>query len=114
MLPKKRRIERKVFPLILSQGKRYNSSHILLSVALQDEKLHPSRFSFSVSKKIARLAVDRNRIRRRGYSIVLKNLQSLSTGFLCFFTLKKGSYPLSFEDMEKEVLILLKVSGVLS
>ncbi len=115
MLPKKRRISRKEFPYILSKGKRYNSPHLLLYVAKIDNspETKDSRFSFSISKKVHPLAVDRNKSRRRGYSIINKNLAKIRPGYLCFFSFKKGNGEVSFNDLEKEVLELLSASGVI-
>ncbi len=115
MLPKNRRISRKEFPYILTKGKRYNSPNFLLYVA-RDEGLNketPSRFSFSVSKKVCKNAADRNRQRRRGYSVVSHLIKNTKPGFLCFFSFKKGSGGSSFINLEKEVPELLSLSSVL-
>jgi|SRR3989344_114624 len=114
MLPKKRRISRKEFPYILKNGKRYNSPSLLLYVAPADQDgSKESKFSFSVSKKVCPKAVDRNRFRRWGYSIVRGSLEQVRSGYFCFFSFKKTLKPISFSVLEKEARELLSLSGVL-
>src|SRR3989338_9997717 len=104
MLPKKRRISRKEFPYILKNGKRYNSPSLLLYVAPADrDGSKESKFSFSVSKKVCSKAVDRNKLRRWGYSVVSDNLKQIGFGYFCFFSFKKTLKPNSFSVLEKEV-----------
>jgi ribonuclease P protein component len=107
MLPKKRRLTKQMFPSVLSGGKRFYSLHFLAYISHINTK-EPSRFAFSVSKKICKNAVDRNRLRRQGYSIVSKYIKEVKPGFLVLFSFKKAPYPLSFGDMEKEVISILQ------
>ncbi len=114
MLPKKRRIQRSQFSSILSAGKRYTTPHLLAYVALQSEKMSAeSQFSFSVSKKVCKLAVDRNRFRRRGYSTINTYLSRINPGFLIFFSFKKGSEGISFDTLYAEVSDILSRVGIL-
>ena len=115
MLPKKSRVSRKEFLKILNSGKKYNSPHILLYVVNLGlkESIKESKFSFSVSKKASSLAVDRNKYRRQGYSIINKHIKFIKPGFICLFSFKKGLPPLKFDILEKEIMELLSVSGVL-
>jgi len=112
MLPKQRRIERKLFPQIISTGKRFNSTHLLLyKVTL--EASTPSKFSFSVSKKVCKHAVDRNKHRRRAYSIVSKCIKQAKPSFLCFFSFKKDACSITYKDLEKEIVFLLGSASVI-
>jgi ribonuclease P protein component len=115
MLPKNRRISRKEFPLIMKNGRRFNSPHLLLYIYHDSQKNTElkSRFSFSISKKIMPKAVDRNTYRRRGYSVVSSTLPNVGPNKVCFFVYKKGAYPIIFSDLSKEVLGLLREAGVL-
>lgn len=73
MLSKNCRVGRKVFPLVLKGGKRMSLP--LFSVAIFDEKTaEPARFSVVVSKRIARTAVMRNKMKRRVYGAIQKEL----------------------------------------
>ena len=115
MLSKKRRILRKEFPKILSKGKKYNSLYLIVYITPVDlkNKNHESKFSFSISKKICPLSVDRNKFRRWGYSIINRHTNKIKIGYLCFFSFKKGSSQLSFDTLEKEILELLSESNML-
>lgn len=112
MLPKNRRIQKKLFSNTVLLGKRYNSPHFLAYVT-EIDRSKQSLFSFSVSKKVCKGAVDRNRLRRQGYSIVSKHLKEVLPGFTCFFSFKKGSGTIKFEEMEKEMGSILNNAGVI-
>lgn len=112
MLPKNRRIQKKLFSSTVLQGKRYNSPHFLAYIT-EIEKSKQSLFSFSVSKKVCKGAVDRNRLRRQGYSIVSKYLKEVLPGYTCFFSFKKGSNSIKFDDIEKEIGSVLNNAGII-
>ena len=112
MLPKKRRIPRELFPRILSESKHYNSQNLFLYSIRINQSL-PSRFSFSISKKICKNAVDRNKYRRRGYSIINHHIKQIEQGYLCFFSFKKGSGKTTFKILEEQIIYLLHKASVL-
>ena len=64
MLSKPKRMLREDFPS-LSKGAFFKSNSVLNFRFKKN--LNSSKFSFSVSKKVAKNAVDRNRMRRQGY-----------------------------------------------
>lgn len=114
MLPKTRRIERISFKNILTEGKRYNSKSFVLYLAkigLYGAET-PSRVAFSVSKKVIKTAVGRNRLRRRGYSILGKYLQGLKPGFYIFFVYK-NEFEKDYSILEEEIKGLLSSATVL-
>lgn len=111
MLPKKRRISRTEIETVLKSGARHNSPHLLLY--LYKNGLNYSKFSFSVSKKVAKTAVSRNKQRRRGYSIITKKGVSIKPGFSCLLVFKKGADLIKFESLEKEISELLYSVNVL-
>ena len=111
MLPKKRRIERSLFSFVLAEGKKYHSNSLILNVVVNNKI--PTKFSFSVSKKILKKAIDRNKYRRRGYSIINKHIKRVKTGYVCFFVFKKESTTVSFDNLEKEIVYLLTKSSVI-
>ncbi len=114
MLPKTRRIERKYFKQILTQGKRYNSQSFSLYLSKNDEGSTetPSKVAFSVSKKVVKTAVGRNKLRRRGYSAISKNIKSIKPGFLLFFVYKKD-YEKDYVKIESEIQTLLSPALVI-
>jgi|SRR3989344_6814148 len=109
MLSKKRRISKKHFPYILTKGKRYNTPHLLMYINRVDSgnQNQASQFSFSISKKVAPKAVDRNKYRRRGYSVIRRHINRIKSGYLLLFSFKKGRANLKFSELEKEILELL-------
>ncbi len=114
MLPKNRRISRKEFGHILGNSKRYNSPSLLLYIAkIASNKPTPSKVSFSVSKKVCKTAVGRNRLRRLGYSVLGKYLLNVKEDLLLLFVFKKDSQNLDFVKLDKEIQWLLSDSGVI-
>jgi len=113
MLPKNRRIARKDFLYVLQNGKRWNSPILLLNIAKMSKDGINSQFAFSVSKKVAKLAVDRNKLRRRGYSIIEKKIDGIKTGYFFLFSYKKGAEKLKYQKIEEEVVRLLESSFML-
>ncbi len=110
MLKTSRRIGRGVFPttkpdLFLS-GKFFNLSIYKLGSI--------SKFSFSVSKKISKSAVLRNKLRRLGYGAVQELLKDVKPGFLVRFSITTLAKSVKeTEQMKDEVKILLNKAGVL-
>jgi ribonuclease P protein component len=113
MLSKSRRISKADFPYILAQGRRFNSEHLLLYSAPMKNTAEPSRFSFSISKKVAAKASDRNRQRRRGYASLHNLLPFLKTGSFSFFSFKKGGHAIPAAVIGSEARKLLLEAGVL-
>jgi len=117
MLPKNRRIPKQEFPYILSSGKRVSSPHLLLYISpIPQKKAQLSRFTFSVSKKIAKKAVERNKLRRWGYASIrniLKNIKENGSGYFLFFSFKKNSISLGYKTVETEIQELLSAADML-
>lgn len=61
------------------------------------------RFSFVISKKVAKTAVGRNKLRRRGYSTLATLLPSFKKKCAGIFFLKKGVAELSLSGFEYEM-----------
>ncbi|MFA6094558.1 MAG: ribonuclease P protein component [Candidatus Paceibacterota bacterium] len=112
MLPKKERIKREEMESILAKGALKHSR--LFSVRVMKKDVLLSKYSFVVSKKVAKLAVERNLLRRRGYSII-KELQSrIVPGFNIVFFYKKGVEGASFVELKKEIENFLKINKLIS
>lgn len=85
MFPKNRRIPRKMFPLLSNGAKTFKNSLFLLRFVLKGK---PSRFCFSVSKKVAKNAVARNKMRRAGYRLLEKHLSAVLPNVLALFSFR--------------------------
>ena len=102
MLPKNRRISRKLFKPLLESRKYFNSAHFSLRLASSDR----ARIAISVSKKISKSAVVRNKIRRRLYSAMRGILPSLRGG-LYLVIAKSGSEKIRGRELENELKSLV-------
>lgn len=81
MLPKKNRISRKDFPSHKMQGFRVFSP-LFSAVFYKENKLVvESRASIVVSKKTAKTAVVRNKLRRRFYNLLAPHFKSVLAPF---------------------------------
>jgi ribonuclease P protein component len=74
MLPKRERIPRSQFAGLLQSRAYKNSAHFTLRTAPSPSG---ARFAVSVSKKVSKSAVVRNRVRRRAYTALPKAGQGL-------------------------------------
>lgn len=72
-----------------------------------------SRFAVSISKKVVKGAVDRNRFRRFAYKAIQENLSNINDGALFFFSYKKMKEVKDFQSIKLEIEGLLRKSGYL-
>lgn len=105
MLPKNRRIPRKMFPFLFKGGQTYKNGVFLLRLAVKQGQ--KSRFSFSVSKKISKSAVVRNRLRRTGYRLLQNRLDGIKPNVYALFSFlklptNKGEISEHLEDILKK------------
>ena len=94
MLPKKNRVDKKLVDQIFKEGRFINSpgltfKFIKTNSSLVAKKPLLSRVSFIVPKSVAKLAVTRNFLRRRGYSALEKHLSQFPAGLRGVFVFKK-------------------------
>lgn len=101
MLPKKHRINRKLFEEVVKKGKSFFSPYLSLKIAPTIE--NQSRFAFVVSSKVSKKAVERNKIKRRARSIVQKNLSKIKKQINAIIFFKKGAEKMTFQELEKEI-----------
>lgn len=109
MLPKSRRISQAEAKELFTRGANFHSPNFMLKVLRGSGE---SRFAVSISKKVAASAVARNRIRRRVYSSVYRILPTARSGFRIGFSAKPGAKDLSFDDLYREIGLLLKKAGI--
>lgn len=74
MFKKSARLSRSEFMSFLSSGKRYHSSSLTITFTPGQTV----RAAAVVGKKVAKQAVDRNRIRRRLYATLLRSVRDVS------------------------------------
>jgi ribonuclease P protein component len=87
MLPKRNRVNKKEVDLIFKQGRFLNSPSLTFKFIIINE--NGRKISFIAPKSIAKLAVKRNFLRRKGYNVLQKYINSFPTGILGVFVFKK-------------------------
>lgn len=91
MLPKKYRVNKKGIDLLFKEGKSINSDNLIFKFLNIDGD--EGKISFIAPKNIAKSAVERNRLRRLGYSALKNYLGSLAPGIQGVFIFKKYQAP---------------------
>lgn len=103
MLKKTHRLDRKGVVEVFKSGKFVNSATLTFKF-IQTPSPH-ARISFIVPKGVAKLAVKRNLLRRRGYSALEKHFKDFSKGLAGVFIFKKYQEDISVLQNEiKSVL----------
>ena len=110
MLKKQYRLRRNSdFRRIYRQNKSLSTKYLVLYP--RKVKGEGIRVGFSVSKKIGKANV-RNLVKRRLSEIVRQNLDLITPGYDLVFVARPPIVALSYGELEKNVLFLLKKSGV--
>lgn len=98
MLPKSKRLGTKAFTEIMEKGRSFHNPFLILKVI---PSLSESVFALSVPKKVSKLAVDRNKIKRQIYSII-EDID-YKPGYKIVLIIKVGFDKLSFKDLQVEI-----------
>ena len=107
MLPKAYRLPGKDFKKITSSG-RHIPGQLFGAVILKSSKAEPSRFGFIVSAKVAKKAVDRNRIKRLLREAVRVHLSHSSSGYDAILLAKRSLKDVSLKEVSAAVGDLFK------
>lgn len=117
MLSKKNRADKKTIDNIFKKGTFVGSANLVLKY-IKENKGETAHISFIAPKSVAKKAVDRNRLRRRGYFVLLKYIKYFPAGFSGAFIFGKNSLVLfggrkkekynPILDLDKEVNSVLK------
>ncbi len=100
MLPKNRRIPRDILKNLTGPYKVFHTTHF--SVRIVRGKDTRARFSVSVSKKVSKKAVARNKVRRRTYSAIGGSLLGIAPG-LYLFSAKPGADKIKGDVLRSEL-----------
>jgi ribonuclease P protein component len=101
MLPRKHRINRKLFEEVAKKGKSFSCPYFSVKIAPATE--NQSRFTFVVSSKISKKAVVRNKIKRRTRNIVAKLIPKIKKQINAIIFFKKGVETLTFAELQKQI-----------
>ncbi len=107
MLPAKHRLtKQKDFERLFADGRGYYTK--FLGIKKTANNLEISRFGVIVSNKISKKAVVRNKLKRQIRAIIRKHLNNILSGYDWAVVCLPPVLNLSFEELEKEVLFVLK------
>jgi len=98
MLKKKQRLSRGEFAHLLKHGKRLHSPYFSLLYT----PVEGTKCGLVVGKKIAKKAVERNKLRRKIYTIFGENL-TLLDGFHCAILTRPSITSLSYSELKTEM-----------
>ncbi|MFA5742426.1 MAG: ribonuclease P protein component [Candidatus Paceibacterota bacterium] len=105
MLPKENRlVKKRDFEKVLKQGKGFKQKTLFLKTV--ENNLPQSRFGIIVSKKTAKKAVDRNKIKRQIREIIWKNINKIKKGYDLVFI----AWPLIKNEGYQEKLSIIESS----
>jgi ribonuclease P protein component len=109
MLPKASRLSRAEAET-LKNGKSVFTTLLSLRIVPAEE----TKFSVSVPKKVAKSAVDRNRIRRKCYGAIEKVAGDIKKPIRGMFFPKAEVRTISHEKLVAEVVLVFKKAGIIS
>lgn len=110
MLPKEKRLTRALFDQVLQGGRSFHSAHLTLRILFVPAT--KARFAVSVSKKTAKNAVDRNRLRRRAYAVLSRLFPTVERPLPAIVFFKPNAGSLAYEEIKNEIFFLLEKSGL--
>lgn len=96
--------KRKEFSYVYRRGKKFSSNY--LNVVVADSRFD-LKIGFSVSKKVGNSVV-RNKIKRRLREICRLNITCFPKNKMFVFVARNSANTASYQDLEKDVLFLLK------
>ena len=95
---------------VLKNGAMIKSDLFVLKY--MKNKKEESRFSFVVSQKISKKAVERNRLKRRFREIIRKDLHNIKKGFDIVILARKKAKVSDFADLKKSLKFLFKKASL--
>ncbi|MFN3926521.1 MAG: ribonuclease P protein component [Pseudanabaenaceae cyanobacterium] len=114
MLPLAHRLHRRDFELIYERGDRFHSQYFKLRRWLDPTTTgQPARIGIVVSKKIAKLATQRNRLKRQIRAMLLPYLPQLKPDLQIIVTITSVTDPVSFHELAGDLHKLLLKAEVL-
>lgn len=115
-LPQVHRLKhRQDFQAVYGKGRRYHGSHLTL-ISLEDsgpDKPLPSRFGISISKKVSKKAVVRNRLKRQIRAVIRQLLPEIATGWRGIIIIRPGAIECNYEHFLRELKQLLVKANII-
>ena len=99
------------FVRVQSSGRKARSAHFVLATLPLDARPDsPSRLGVTITTKVDKLAVGRNRLRRRIRELFRRSTDRIKPGFQVVFIALNGATNLTFDEVTEEFFVLLKRS----
>ena len=113
MLAKKHRLTgRSILEEVKKEGSLYQSDSFGILVRKRTEG-GPPRFAFIVSTKISKVAVVRNKAKRRLREVVKQKIDKVANGYDVLFLTKKKTLEKKSKELAKEVEKVFKESDLI-
>lgn len=91
-----------------------NSEIFYLNIYYLPEIFNHPKVVFSCSKKVSLSAVVRNKLRRRGFSVMASFVKNIKSGYVLMFSYKKKSENSTYDEVKSEITRLINLSKVLN
>lgn len=114
MLPKQHRLPGYLVLKTLNSTNTHHSPLFSLKILETKENNHPSMAGFIVSIKLSKLAVNRNRLKRRLKAAFYSELKNLKPNYQLVFLAKHPLKSASFKDIKKSLTNLLKQANLIT
>lgn len=111
MLPKKNRIDKKLFPEFIKRAKTFSSENIYLKTAPNCSK--NKSFVFVASLKVSKKASGRNKLKRRARAITYFLLKDVSAGTCAAVFFKPSIKNKKYAEIKKELTSLYKKAKII-
>lgn len=106
MLPKKKRVTKDIFQIIMKKGNMLSNSLFSFRYLNQENP----QYAFVVPKSVAKRAVVRNKLRRQGYNAI-RTMDTLSG--LGVFMYKKQNKEVPFSEIKESIKSLLNKAKII-
>ncbi len=116
LLPKSYRLPSYLIPKVLQTGNKYYCK-LFTMLVLENKYLaaaSPSRFAVIISAKALKHAVDRNKIKRRYYSLISNHTRYIKYNYNVIYLVKRISFYANYKSIATEIYNSFKISGLLT
>ena len=111
MLPRENRLKKeKEFEAVFKGGRTFKGEYVLLRYLVNGTD--KTKVGFVVSKKVSKLATQRNKIKRRMREITRKRKESIKDGLSIIMVALPRSIGAGYAEMEKDIGNLLDKEGL--
>lgn len=111
MLPRKNRIDKKLFPEFIKKAKTFSSDNMYLKAVYNCPK--DKAFAFVVSLKVSKKATERNKLKRRVRAITHSPLKNVPVGICAAVFFKPSIMGKKYGEIKNELLALYKKAKII-